>query len=389
MKRVLFALASVALLLPSFAFAATSISDLGFKNQRDLFFSTDQLIAGKTMRLYARITNFGTTDMDGSITFYEGDLQIGASQPVSARAGGVADEVFVDFIIPSAPFNVRAQLTAAQPADQDPSNDTIVSALLTPVADADGDGVPDSSDNCPKTPNASQTDSDADGIGDACDSTPNGVVVPPPAPAPAPAPAPDTTTPPAPVQTAVATTPTKTSTATTGTTTPAATTSTNTSANVLADANAATTAAPEHVDIQISPNAIFSYDELTWNTYHFEERGLDGDGYRYAWDFGDGVTSSKPAVDHTFRGFGNYTVTLTVTDPTGLTSTDHTTIFVSFFHIENPYLLMLIGLLVILLLISVGVYIRSIKRVRKEVAVSKALQEPEEEEWESDDEGKV
>jgi hypothetical protein len=43
-------------------------------------------------------------------------------------------------------------------------------------ADADGDGVVDSVDNCPMKSNPSQTDTDHDGIGDACDNcvdTPN------------------------------------------------------------------------------------------------------------------------------------------------------------------------------------------------------------------------
>jgi hypothetical protein len=35
--------------------------------------------------------------------------------------------------------------------------------------DSDGDGVPDSSDNCPGTPNSDQADCDGDGVGDACD----------------------------------------------------------------------------------------------------------------------------------------------------------------------------------------------------------------------------
>ncbi|MEM9566556.1 MAG: choice-of-anchor Q domain-containing protein, partial [Actinomycetota bacterium] len=35
--------------------------------------------------------------------------------------------------------------------------------------DADGDGVPDDSDNCPADANADQADQDSDGIGDACD----------------------------------------------------------------------------------------------------------------------------------------------------------------------------------------------------------------------------
>jgi hypothetical protein len=37
------------------------------------------------------------------------------------------------------------------------------------VADADGDGVPDETDNCPAVSNADQSDTDGDGIGDLCD----------------------------------------------------------------------------------------------------------------------------------------------------------------------------------------------------------------------------
>ena len=37
------------------------------------------------------------------------------------------------------------------------------------TTDTDGDGVNDSSDNCPSVANASQLDTDGDGLGDACD----------------------------------------------------------------------------------------------------------------------------------------------------------------------------------------------------------------------------
>src|SRR5881396_2689584 len=53
------------------------------------------------------------------------------------------------------------------------------SAFRTPTArqvsagpDSDGDGVPDSQDNCPLIPNPDQQDTDGDGIGDACDNCP-------------------------------------------------------------------------------------------------------------------------------------------------------------------------------------------------------------------------
>ena len=43
----------------------------------------------------------------------------------------------------------------------------------TPI-DTDGDGVPDSSDNCPGVSNTDQTDTDGDAVGDACDADDDG-----------------------------------------------------------------------------------------------------------------------------------------------------------------------------------------------------------------------
>ncbi|MFJ2171912.1 ThuA domain-containing protein [Streptomyces sp. NPDC087851] len=47
----------------------------------------------------------------------------------------------------------------------------------------------------------------------------------------------------------------------------------------------------------------------------------DGDALSYAWDFGDGATSTAANPAHTYRKNGTYTARLTVTDPTERTAT--------------------------------------------------------------------
>jgi Ca2+-binding RTX toxin-like protein len=58
--------------------------------------------------------------------------------------------------------------------DHDGIGDACDSTPTVPDLDTDGDGVPDVTDNCDTTKNPNQSDKDKDGIGDACDSTPNG-----------------------------------------------------------------------------------------------------------------------------------------------------------------------------------------------------------------------
>ncbi len=46
------------------------------------------------------------------------------------------------------------------------------------IADQDGDGVPDASDNCPTVANADQADANGNGVGDRCESAPSVVIAP-------------------------------------------------------------------------------------------------------------------------------------------------------------------------------------------------------------------
>ena len=388
MRRVLLTLI-VVLFTPSLVFAEGT-ADLGFRNNSDIFFSTDTLISGQTVRVYARVRNNGTSDVSGYVSFVQGTIPIGDSQVISVRAGGADEEVYVDFTIPEGSFNIRAEIKGTDPVDQNSSNDVVLSNLFTPTHDDDADGVANDSDNCSSASNANQLDTDSDGMGDACDTdddadtlsdtleqemglnplsadtdgdgvtdpndyapTDPSVAVAPPAPAADPAPTtvdvttvtPETLAPDDPLSATTA--PQQEASAPT-------TTEENTTDN--------NGAAPS--DLQISPNAIFSYEQNAWNIYTFSVRGFEGEGYRYSWDFGDGVTSNRTVIEHTYRASGDYHVALSVTDSKGASATDQATVSVSFFHVENPALQLLLALLAVLFLTSVGIYIRILRHKR-------------------------
>ncbi len=55
----------------------------------------------------------------------------------------------------------------------------------------------------------------------------------------------------------------------------------------------------------------------------------DGNIVRYEWDFGDGEIASGVVVNHTYTSAGDYKVTLTVTDATGLTNSTSVVIHVA------------------------------------------------------------
>ncbi|MBU1145946.1 thrombospondin type 3 repeat-containing protein [Patescibacteria group bacterium] len=158
--------------LPIKSIGAQSLQyDLGI-SAGDIFFSQDTLIAGKTMRLYAAVRNYGVYDVSGYATFYSGSNIIGSSQIVTVVSGGqgYADQVFVDWTIPEGNFNIRVDILGQSPQDQNPNNDSALTGMFYPEKDSDGDGVIDKNDNCPNMANSDQTDTDNDGVGNVCDS---------------------------------------------------------------------------------------------------------------------------------------------------------------------------------------------------------------------------
>lgn len=352
MKWLTGLLAVLALTTPSFAHAAASDLAIGTGS---ISFSTSELYSGDDIRIYASVRNVGDVDMSGYVLFYQGSMPIGQSQPVSLRAGGPADEVFVDFTVPYGSFNIRAVLQGSSPQDTNPANDVAVTALYKPLADDDRDGVENDDDNCPDDANADQADVDKDGQGDACDNdddndgvtdandqAPNDpsigekhkevaqpIVAPRAAQAPAaPAQAPPTSS---------------------AKDEPSAVV---TSEEESKDEEAAPIFSQPLTNLsrlKVSPNARFTYRQIDWRTFEFTIADQPEDGIQFSWDFGDGASSVQPQITHSFPGSGSYTVTLATVDEDGNSASDAQTFDISLFHLSNPFVQVLLGTLFILL----------------------------------------
>lgn len=199
------------------------------------------------------------------------------------------------------------------------------------VADQDGDGVPDATDNCPTVANTNQADANGNGVGDACESAPTVTVTP-------------------------------------------ATSSVAPGSSITFTAVGADSDNPlsslvyewrvNGIIVQTSPSTSFTstfsanatvrvtvrdpgnlsgFDEATvtvitnrppvanaggpyngneGSPVNFNGSGSSdpdaGDVITYAWNFGDGNTATGPTPSHTYADNGNYTVTLKVTDQAGV-----------------------------------------------------------------------
>jgi hypothetical protein len=149
-----------------------------------------------SVRITARGNILGVDDLSFS-PFDQPDTTIGAGPPfplgINSPLGASSFTCVIDadtVVACTSPFSPAGFAVGAHTlrafaidvygrVDNSPALTTFTVAPLTPpVTDADRDGVPDASDNCPANANANQADDDKDGVGDACDLLPPGDVPP-------------------------------------------------------------------------------------------------------------------------------------------------------------------------------------------------------------------
>jgi hypothetical protein len=371
--------------------------DLGVKTNSISF--SGSLVAGQTVRVYVEVTNEGSEDVDGYVAFYQGTVPIGDTRVISVRAGGVPEEVYVDFVVPRGDFNIRTEIKGTDPGDENPDNDVAITKLFSPIIDDDGDGAENEDDNCPDDANSSQADTDADGAGDACDEDDDddalsdeveeelgtdprdadtdgdGVADKSDA---YPTDSARTVAEPVVVSVPVATRDA------------AAIAAADTSAAAGAVATAVDTVradfqtdldvtgsdaegdeASEPVErtrsaaLSLSPKAIFSYERVAWNRLAFKAVTPTSDGYQFQWEFGDGATSSRSEVTHAYASSGEYQVTFKVIDPSGALSVDKTTVRVRFWTLENRVVDVLLACLALLAFVGTATVVWLSRRPRR------------------------
>ncbi len=146
----------------------------------NIHLSSENLLEGRTVRIYATVQNVGTKDLLGYVKYFDGDKQISADQPISIVAQR-DDTVFIDWSPLAGNHTLAVRIYPFDKSEDNPSNN-VTTKDISVLADTDRDGIAnnidpdddndghiDAEDTFPLD-KTEWVDSDGDGIGDNKDT---------------------------------------------------------------------------------------------------------------------------------------------------------------------------------------------------------------------------
>ena len=121
-------------LLPAFASAKTDLS----LAETSIALSKTAVLAGDTVRIYARVFNLGDTDVSGFVVFTNNGQELLEPRQISVRPN-TYDDVFIDWLVTVGENIIQAKITGATPTDENEGNNATVEKVVTVEPPASND----------------------------------------------------------------------------------------------------------------------------------------------------------------------------------------------------------------------------------------------------------
>jgi len=122
----------------SYAKTDLSISDT------DITFSETSPMDGDSIKIYARVFNFGDDDVSGSVIFLNNGKEMSEPQIISLKPN-TYDDVFIELKVKAGTYNISAKITNLSLTDENLSNNETKKDFFVD-SDTDEDGIGDSKD---------------------------------------------------------------------------------------------------------------------------------------------------------------------------------------------------------------------------------------------------
>lgn len=142
---------SIGLFFAGTCFAKTDLSI----TTKDISFSEEGFFNEQTVRIFARVSNIGDTDVRGFVVFFNNGKQILDPQPISVRYGSY-DDVFIDWKFKTGDNSIEAKIIDTNLTDEDLANNKTGKRTFYVDIDTDNDGIG----------NLEDADDDNDGVQD-------------------------------------------------------------------------------------------------------------------------------------------------------------------------------------------------------------------------------